>query len=120
MSLQSICPLFRAPTPLCVSGTDATTAPESEESMISKAEARELVTDLFEEEALVIGGLVALHQVDDDLVWELIKHLDLIRTKILNRLDDEDPPDDHGAPLHGSSIEPHPAIERFLHSLRRT
>lgn len=86
--------------------------------MITKAEARELITDLFEEEALVIGGLVAVHKVDDDLVWRLVKSLDVIRGKILRRLEDNELPDDASVPLR-RPLKPHPAIEDFLLSLRK-
>jgi len=91
-----------------------------EESMISKAEARDLITDLFEEEALVIGGLVAVHKVDDDLIWRLVKSLDVIRSKILRRLEDEALSDEPESQLQESSLKPHPAIEDFLLSLRRS
>ena len=83
--------------------------------MISKADAKALVNDLFEEEALVIGGLVAVYEVDDDLVWRLIKNLDVIRGKILRRLEDQAPAD---APPRRPNLTPHPAIEEFLRSIR--
>ena len=86
--------------------------------MITKAEARDLINDLFEEEALVIGGLVAVHEMDDDLVWRLVKNLDVIRVKILRRLEDEPPPDT-AEPRRRPNVRPHPAIEDFLLSLRR-
>jgi hypothetical protein len=87
--------------------------------MISKTEARDLIADLFEEEALVIGGLVAVHAVDDDLVWRLVKSLDVIRGRILRRLEDEAPADRPESQLQKSNLKPHPAIEDFLLSLRR-
>jgi len=86
--------------------------------MISTAEARDPINDLFEEEALVIGGLVAVHKMDDDLVWRLIKNLDVIRVKVLRRLDDEPPGDDGKSWYHRPNMKPHPAIEDFLLSLR--
>ena len=87
--------------------------------MMSKAEARTLINDLFEEEALVIGGLVAVHKMDDDLVWRLIKNLDVIRGNALRRIDDE-PTLDETEPRHRRpNVKPHPAIEDFLLSLRR-
>ena len=87
--------------------------------MITKAEARELITDLFEEEALLIGGLVAVHKVDDDMVWRLVKNLDVIRSKILRRREDKELPDDADLPPHRPHLKPHPAIEDFLLSLRK-
>lgn len=89
------------------------------EAMISRAEVRDLIDDLFEEEALVIGGLVAVHEMDDDLVWRLVKNLDVIRGKVLRRLDDKAPGDGDGAPPRRPNLKPHPAIEDFLLSLRR-
>ena len=87
--------------------------------MISKAEARDLINDLFEEEALVIGGLVAVHVVDDDLVWRLVKSLDVIRGKILRRIEDEESEREITHQSHGPNLKPPPAIEDFLLSLRR-
>jgi hypothetical protein len=93
--------------------------PGSEEPMITKAEARELITDLFEEEALLIGGLVAVHKVDDDLVWRLVKSLDVLRGKFLRRLDDREIDEESAAVVQRRNLKPHPAIEDFLLSLRR-
>jgi hypothetical protein len=87
--------------------------------MISKADAKDLIDDLFEEEALVIGGLVAVHEVDDDLVWRLVKNLDVIRRKVLRRLDDKAPVDGDESQPRKPNLKPHPAIEHFLLSLRR-
>ena len=87
--------------------------------MITKAEARELITDLFEEEALVIGGLVAVHKMEDDLVWRLVENLDVIRGKILRRLEDRAPSDDDGTSARRPNLKPHPAIEEFLLTLRK-
>ena len=87
--------------------------------MFTKSEARELIDDLFEEEALVLGGLVAVHEVDDDLVWRLVRNLDVIRGKVLRRLEDRAADDrDVPSPRH-PNLKPHPAIEDFLLSLRR-
>ena len=88
--------------------------------MISMMKAKALINDLFEEEALVIGGLVAVHEVDDDLVWRLVKSLDVIRAKTLRRLADRGPSDDDGPPPRRPDAKPHPAIEEFLLSIRRT
>jgi len=87
--------------------------------MISNAEAKDLINDLFEEEALVIGGLVAVHDVDDDLVWRLVKNLDVIRGKVLRRLEDKAPSGGDASPPRRPDLRPHPAIEDFLLSLRR-
>ena len=86
--------------------------------MISTADATALVNDLFEEEALIIGGLVAVHEMDDDLVWRLMKHLAVIRGKVLRRLEDQAPADENTPPRR-PTLTPHPAVEDFLLALRR-
>jgi hypothetical protein len=87
--------------------------------MISKAEARALIDDLFEEEALVIGGFVAINELDDDLVWRIVRSLDAIRGRTLRRLDDEPPIDDIEQQHQRPNVKPHPAISEFIRSLRR-
>lgn len=87
--------------------------------MLAELQVRELINDLFEEEALAIGGLVAVHPVDDDLVWRLVKNLDVIRGKVLRRLAEQP----QNAPIRsaqrGPNLRSHPAIEDFLLALRR-
>lgn len=87
--------------------------------MITKTEVRQIINDLFEEEALVIGGLVAVHDMDDDLVWRLVKNLDVIRGRFLRRIEARDASGngDNSAPRH--NLKPHPAIEDFLLNMRR-
>jgi len=86
--------------------------------MTSKAEARQLINDLFEEEALVLGGLVAVHRLDDDLVWRLVKNLDAIRGRTLRRIEGRST---ENAGFSGCcDLRPHPAIQDFLIQLRRT
>ena len=87
--------------------------------MMDKAELRQLVNDLFEEEALVIGGLVAVHRLDDDLVWRLVENLDVIRGRFLRRVDARDASDSDNDPLTRANLKPHPAIEGFLLNIRR-
>jgi hypothetical protein len=86
-------------------------------TMITTEEAKNLINDLFEEVALVIGGLAAVHEMDDDLIWRLVKNLDVIRGKLLRRLDDRT--SESGVPERRPNLKPHPAIEDFLQNLRR-
>ncbi len=88
--------------------------------MMSETDAKDLINDLFEEEALVIGGLVAVHDVDDDLVWRLVKNLDVIRRKVLRRLTDRAPAGGDALQEPQPSLKPHPAVEEFLLTLRRS
>lgn len=84
--------------------------------MISKEEAKEIIRDLFEEEGLVIGGIVSVHEVEDDVVWQLMKSLDVVRRKVLSRLDDSDGEDE--PETKNPNLQPHPAIEEFLRRVR--
>jgi len=86
--------------------------------MLTKAEAKDLINDVFEEEALVLGGLVALHDVEDDLVWRLVRNLDAIRGRALRSLDDSEFPDADEAGPKRPDLRPHPAIEEFLLKIR--
>ena len=87
--------------------------------MIEKAEVRQLINDLFEEEALVIGGLVAVHRLDDDLIWRLVKNLDVIRGRFLRRIDAREASENGNSPAPPANLKPHPAIEDFLLNIRR-
>jgi hypothetical protein len=87
--------------------------------MITCADAEQLILDLFEEEALAIGGLVAIHDVADDLVWRLVKNLDVIRLKTLHRLKENSPGGDGSGISGHQDMKPHPAIEDFLIKIRR-
>lgn len=86
--------------------------------MISKEKARDLVNDLFEEEALVIGGLNAVHDVHDDFIRRLIRNLDVIRGRVLHRLDESALPEPAEKQTARSRLKPHPAIEDFRLKLR--
>lgn len=86
--------------------------------MLTKAEATDLINDVFEEEALVLGGLVALHDVEDDLVWRLVRNLDAIRGRALRSLDDSESPEAEEAGPKRPDLRPHPAIEEFLLKIR--
>lgn len=87
---------------------------------ITKAEARGLIAEVFEETALVLGGLVAVHQVDDDFVWRFIKSLDVVRCKAFRRIDERDATPGTDASEAESRLRPHPAIDDFLLKLRRS
>jgi len=87
--------------------------------MISLEEARDLVDEIFEEEALLIGGIVAVHGMDDDLVWRLIRNLDVIRGRVLRRLDNRDEDEIDDSPNEKVNLNPHPAIQDFLIKIRR-
>ena len=87
--------------------------------MISTAQARELIDNVVEDEALVIGGLVAVRGLEDDIVWRLIRSLDVIRGKALRSLDEKESVGTAIPRAEGPEMKPHPAIEDFLLKLRR-
>lgn len=81
--------------------------------MLTVDEARELIDRVFEEEALALGGMVAVHELEDDLVWRLIRNMGVIRGRVLRELQDRP------AMAADRGLTPHPAIEGFLTSLGR-
>ena len=87
--------------------------------MIPQAEVEVLIRDLFEEQALALGGLVAIHDIENDLVWRLVRNMDVIREKIFRRLENSQYADED-IPRGEAQLEPHPAIEEFLARLRGT
>lgn len=89
-------------------------------NVVSKAEARRLIADVFEEAALVLGGLLAVHRAEDDFVWRLVKSLDAIRCKAVRRIDECDARSGAEMTWPESHLRPHPAIEDFLLKLRRS
>ena len=88
--------------------------------MYSTSDVRDLIGDLLKEQALALGGLVAVHEIDDDLVWRLVKNLDAVRGRVFRRLDEDAPDPDEAASDPRSNLRPHPAIEDFLLRLRRS
>lgn len=87
--------------------------------VISKVEARRLIADVFEEAALVLGGLLAVRRAEDDFVWRFVKSLDVIRRKAVRRIDECDAGPGAEASRPESHLRPHPAIEDFLLKVRR-
>ncbi len=87
--------------------------------MFSRTEVEMLIDDLCEEQALVIGGLVAVHGIDDSFVWKLIESLDAIRVKALRQLKERNAPETPKALGRRLNLQPHPAIQGFIQKLRR-
>ena len=86
--------------------------------MTSKAEVRQMLDDLFTEEALILGGLAAFYQPEDDFIWRLVKNLDALRTRFLRRIDGISARAD-AVFSRRPNLKPHPAIQEFLGKLRR-
>ena len=81
---------------------------------MTTAEVRQVLDELFEEEALVLGGLVEMHAVSDDFVEQLFRSLAMIRDHALERIGwaSESPPASDRV-----RNRPRPAVERFLSRL---
>lgn len=88
-------------------------------TVITKEEARGLILDLLEQEALALGGAVALHDVEDSFVRLLVRDIDELRARTLRRLDAKGVAPGAGAERERPHLAPHPAIEDFLTRLRR-
>ena len=85
--------------------------------IIRRSDAHGLLSEAFEETALVLGGLIAVHPIDDDLVWRFVRSIDGVRRKAVRRLDAAQT--GTAAPVSTSPAR-HPAIEHFLAGLRRS
>jgi hypothetical protein len=73
----------------------------------------EIFRDAFEDVALLIGAVAAVHRFRDDLVWTLLRRLDRVRLRALARLscDGSGAP---GASAPGRPQRSHAAVEQFL------
>ena len=87
--------------------------------MITIDEARDMVDEIFEQEALLIGGILAVHGMEDDLVWRLIRNMDVIRGRVLRKLEEREEDECDGVPEKSINLKPHPAIQDFLLKIRR-
>ena len=84
--------------------------------MLSNPEAKDLVNQIFEEEALLLAGIVAVHRLEDDVVWRIARNFDLLRCRVLRRLDSKDAGEARTTPPH--ALKPHPAIDHLLQAIR--
>lgn len=86
---------------------------------MTREDMHQLVTDLFEEEALSLGGLVAVHDVEDETVWRFVRMLDGVRERFMARVDAWGDEPLRGHPEPEEVARPHPAVEEFLRRLGR-
>lgn len=80
-----------------------------------KANLEETVKETFREIVLCLGGIFAVHEVEDDMVWQVAKSLDIIFKKGFSRIRQEAGNAEKEIPRR--KYEPHPAIEQLLHNL---
>lgn len=66
----------------------------------------------FREIVLCLGGIFAVQEVDDALIWQVTKSLDRIYQRTRARLLEREGSSDQDVPRR--RVEPHPAIEDLL------
>jgi hypothetical protein len=81
---------------------------------MNTATVRTHMNNLFEELAILLGGIVVVHRLQNETVWAIVRGLDRLRRHALDRIDaaENKPFDPDG------NLEPHPAIEQFLKTIR--
>lgn len=82
--------------------------------MLTKKQVRKLLIKVFEEEALVIGGMAAMREIDEALLCRLIENLQVIADKSVRKLDTME----FVRGGRNPKVTPHPAINLFLLKLR--
>jgi hypothetical protein len=72
-----------------------------------------LVREALADVALVIGSAAGVYQLDDDLVWTVMKRLDRIRVRLLRELKGLNPREEYEP---GGARPPriHAAVDAFL------
>ncbi|MCC6392613.1 MAG: hypothetical protein IT167_18580 [Bryobacterales bacterium] len=77
------------------------------------AEQETVVRDAFDDVALVVGGVAVLHNLDDDLIWTVMKRLDRIRVRLLRNLKGATAGGEF-EPNSGKAPRTHAAVDEFL------
>ena len=80
------------------------------------AQVRQLLTEVFEHQALQLAGLAADGDLTDELTWQLVRVLDDSHRRAARRLRAIT----RGLAIRATVVEatPHPAISEFLRRLR--
>lgn len=79
---------------------------------------RSLFDDTFRDIALVLGGIFAVHEVQDEAVWQVMKHLDLAHETALSKLAGPEAGQQRPGQQR-QAYAPHPAVEALLMKLKR-
>lgn len=95
------------------SSATRTEGPETSRQDASGINPESLVRGALDDIALIVGGAAALHQLDDDLVWTVMKRLDRVRVRLLRDLKGLT---SRGQPEPAPARPPrvHAAVEEFL------
>ena len=76
-----------------------------------------VLIDAFEEAAQVLNGIFAVHEVDDEVIWQTAKSLSVIYRKAREELRSAGPGGSRTSAER--KPEPHPAIVELLAQLHR-
>ncbi len=79
---------------------------------------QELLDGVFEAEGLLLGGVAAVHSLEDEAVARIVRGLEHIRGQAMRQLEEAARRQCAGTRA-GAVIRPHPAIERFLRTIRK-
>ena len=85
----------------------------SQEQATARTNPESLVRRALDDIVLIVGGAATLHQLDDDLVWAVMKRLDRVRVRLLRDLRGIAPAGQRESdPLKPPRV--HAAVEEFL------
>lgn len=80
-------------------------------------EARKLLDETVEEIAMVLAGIFAIHDVENEVVWQAMKHIDMAHESALAKLEGLDPKSG-GSVRARPAPSAHPAVEALITKLR--
>jgi hypothetical protein len=72
-----------------------------------------LVRDSFDDIALLVGSAASIYNLDDDILWTVMKRLDRIRVRLLRDLNGNTGREDF-EPTPVRPPRTHPAVDEFL------
>ena len=84
---------------------------------MTSAQVRGLLDETIEDVALVLDGIFTSHDVGDDVVWQVMKHLDVSHSQALEKLERSSSLDPEPGPSRRAA-KPHPAIDALLMKLK--
>ncbi len=84
---------------------------------MENARFKKLLDSTFEEVALVLAGILTVHRAEDEVFWQVMKHLDIAHQNALENLGDPPPPQ-AGVELPAQGEGHHPAVDALLLKLR--
>ena len=80
------------------------------------ADIQELLNDTFEDVARVLEGILVVHGVEDEVVWQVMKHLGMCHDTALGKLEGLGGINPQKDPRRAP--ETHPAVDALLLQLR--